>query len=79
MIPCKSTRTATIIRNFNIQLTIDGETIEQVDEYNYLGLHIDNILSWNSHIDKVKNSIAPYVFALIRTRRFLSRKTAEMI
>lgn len=79
MIPCKSARTATNIRNFNVQLSINGEVIHQVDDYNYLGLHIDNTMTWDRHIDKIRISIAPYIFALKRTRRFLSRKTAEMI
>lgn len=64
MIPCRSTRAATAIRNFNVRLYIDGEEIHQVDDYIYLGLHIDNILSWDLHIDKIKRCITPYVFAL---------------
>lgn len=78
-IPCKSSRMASMVKNHNIQLDIDGETIHQVDHYNYLGLYLDNLMSWDRHIDKVKSSIAPYVFALNRTRRLLSRTTAEMI
>lgn len=79
MVPCKSSRTAANIKNFNIHLNIDGQTIHQVNDYNYLGLHLDNIMSWDNHVDKIKKCITPYIFALNRTRRLLSRKTAEMI
>ncbi len=31
MIPCRSSHMASMVKNFNIQLTINGETIHQVD------------------------------------------------
>ncbi|KAJ6636969.1 hypothetical protein Bhyg_09695 [Pseudolycoriella hygida] len=33
MIPCRSTRMAMTIRNFGIKLNIDGEDIEQLNDY----------------------------------------------
>lgn len=60
MIPCKSSRIASIVRNHNIQLNIDGEMIHQVDHHNYLRLYLIHEISsaTNRHIHKVKSSIA---------------------
>lgn len=35
----------------------DLETINQVATYKYLGVHIDNLLYWKPHIDKLCNKL----------------------
>lgn len=60
-------------------ILIDGQQIERVKNYDYLGLRIDENLRWVDHINKITNSITPYVFALSRIRHFIDEKTATMI
>ena len=40
-----------IITNFSI--TINNSTIEQIDHFNFLGLILDQNITWNPHVDKV--------------------------
>jgi hypothetical protein len=39
-------------------LMIDGKSIKQVTSTNYLGVHIDENLSWSMHIEKIAKKIA---------------------
>lgn len=74
MILCRSKQMATVAKNYNFQLYIEGQQIHQVDDNIYLGLHIDNLLTWNLHIDRSKSCITPYVFVLKRAKKVLSKK-----
>jgi hypothetical protein len=38
-------------------MTINGENIEQVKSTNFLGIIIDECLTWNDHITKVAKKI----------------------
>ena len=46
-----------IITNFSI--TINNSTIVQVDHFNFLGVTLDQNITWNPHVDKV--SIKKYL------------------
>ena len=45
-----------IITNFSI--TINNSTIEQVDHFNFLGVALDQNVTWNPHVDKVSIKIS---------------------
>ena len=47
---------STIITNFSI--TIINSTIEQVDHFNFLGVTLDQNITWNPHVDKVSIKIS---------------------
>lgn len=55
-------------------ISIDSQRIERVSETKYLGLHIDNKLSWKTQIKHIKNKINPILFALRRLRYCLNVK-----
>ena len=57
------------IDSFNIQL--DGENIEFVKEFNYLGITFDCHLSWKPHINKVSKKISQTVGIMTRLKHFL--------
>jgi hypothetical protein len=44
----------------NLTLNINGSQIEQVQNFNFLGLTIDDTLSWKSHIDRISLKLARY-------------------
>ena len=60
-------------------LTIDGNAIKQVKCVKSLGLHIDDNLSWNFHIDKISNTIASGIGALKRCQPFPPQTTLQSI
>ena len=45
-----------IITNFSI--TINNSKIEQVDYFNFLGVTLDQNITWNPHVDKVSIKIS---------------------
>ena len=47
-------------------ILIDGIVIERVESFNFLGLIIDEGLSWKKHTDVVKNKISKVVGILYR-------------
>lgn len=62
----------------NINLNINGNVLEQVKKYKYLGIEIDSKLEWTEHIKSLANKIIPLCGALKRTSnmfpRYLKRK-----
>jgi hypothetical protein len=53
---------------------LNGTAIEQVANQVYLGLHIDEGLTWSEHIDAVLKKLRPMVFAIKRSRYILDDK-----
>lgn len=70
---------AAIVDVFHFDLKWHNAPIQKVRTFNYLGLLIDEQLRWDSHVEKVKSVISPYVFVLKRSRHFLQEKTSKMI
>lgn len=62
-----------------LKITYENTEIERVKYFKYLGLTIDDKLKWNYHIDKIKSSIVPYIFAINRTKRILPKETLLLI
>ncbi len=58
-------------RTPDLQLHIEGIPIEQVFEFNFLGLTLDDKLRWNRHIDKISNKISRNVGILNSMKHFL--------
>lgn len=50
----------------------NGRTIEQVANTKFLGLYLDNSLSWETHIDAICKKISSSCFALYRLRQISS-------
>ena len=46
------------IKHIIPNLTINGITIERVSSFNFLGLRIDENLSWKEHTNKIANKIS---------------------
>ena len=63
--------------NFEIQM--GGNTIEQTETYKYLGVIIDEKLSWKPHIDKMCSKLASVCGILSKIRHILDRNSLLMI
>ena len=55
------------------QINIDKERIENVDSIRYLGITIDNKLSFKNHIDVVNQKLIKLIGLFYRLRKFLSK------
>lgn len=51
-------------------LSIHREEIKQVISYRYLGIHLDNLLSWGDHVDYVCSRLQLRLYFLRRLRVF---------
>ena len=55
-----------------LDIRISDCNISQVNDFNFLGIHIDSNLSWNSHISYISCKIARNCGILNRIKRFLT-------
>ena len=60
--------------NHNAPITIHGEAIEQVGSYTYLGVIVDNLLSWGDQIEAVCKKTKQRIYFLRRLRSFGTSK-----
>ena len=61
--------------NHNINIKIDNEIIERANKTNFLGLIIDDDLSWRHHIIKVTSKISKLCGIMPRARHYLPIRT----
>ena len=59
--------------NLHINLVIDGKQIKQVEEYVFLGVVIDEHLSWKSHISNISIKISKSIGIIYKSSFFLSK------
>lgn len=62
------------MRNINCNIHLKDRRLEEVQEFNYLGLNIDNDLNWNKHIEKIKASLSSTTFAIRRIKNIAPTK-----
>lgn len=62
-----------------IDLEIHNQSIEQVRNFNFLGLTIDEKISWRPHIDKISCKISKAIGILSKLKRQLPLKTLTTI
>ncbi len=62
-----------------LHLMIDETIIERVTEFNFLGLTLDENLSWKSHINKIANRISKSIGILNKLKHFIPMKTNILI
>ena len=59
------------ISSLNTELCINGEHIERVNNFNFLGILIDEHLNWKAHNEMVANKISKYCGVLNRIKNVL--------
>ena len=67
------------IKSIKLNLSINNTPIEQVKEFNFLGLLLDESLTWNSHIQKIASKIAGVNGTLSRLKRILPQEILKTI
>ena len=57
--------------NDNFSVYIDDVRIDRVSNFDFLGVVINENLSWKPHTDKIANKVSKYMGVLCRLRRYL--------
>ena len=65
--------------NHDINIKIGNEIIEHVNNTNFLGLIIDDDLSWKHHIIKVTSKISKLCGIMVRARHYLHIRTLRTV
>lgn len=55
----------------DISIEFGGKTIDRVREFKYLGLVLDEDLSFHKHIDHVKKQLIPFISTMWRSGKFI--------
>lgn len=63
----------------NILLNIDGVSIERVSEFRFLGVIIDDKLTWKAHIAHVKSKVSKNIFILNKVKFLLNCKVLRIL
>ena len=71
--------TGSRLANTNLSVNIDGKELTRVAEYKYLGVILDESLSWNAHVNYLISKVSKRLGILGRTRGSISMHTAGII
>ena len=63
----------------NQKIQIDGVNLNNVENFEYLGIKIDSKLNMNVHIDKIFKKVSTKIYTFSIIRRFLTQKTALLV
>ncbi len=58
---------------------INNTDIERAQEFNFLGLTLDENVNWNSHINTISNNVSKNIGILNKLKHFLPLKTKLII
>ena len=60
-------------------LKINGQAIEYVKEFNFLGILLDTNLKWNAHINRISKKISKAIGIIGRIKNFLPVNTLKIL
>lgn len=66
-------------RDTKLGLKLNGTPIEQVKAFTFLGLRVNETLTWTDHIEEVANKISKTIGVLSRLKNSLPCKILKMI
>ncbi|MGK2862648.1 MAG: RNA-directed DNA polymerase [Chitinophagaceae bacterium] len=68
-----------VINNLSLSLIVNGQYIKRVQNCKYLGVFIDQSLSWNDHVDHVYKKIIKFSSIFYRLRDVLPKHCLKML
>ena len=68
-----------LINQCALKITAAGETLNALNETKYLGVTIDNNLSWNQHISNLATKVSPIISVLAKLKYKLTRDQLNTI
>merc|ERR1712020_361865 len=63
----------------NLKLELDGIPIKRVKSFNFLGIILNEYLTWTDHISHISQKISPVVALLMRLKNSLPTNILKMI
>ena len=63
----------------SLNLRFSGETLSQVKNFKYLGVHVDDELKWNLHIEQLCKKVGKMINYLARLKHFLNTVALKTI
>ena len=67
------------IENLIPQLNLNEQIIERVTDFDFLGLTIDQHLTWNGHVQKISNKISRSLGTMCKLKRFLPQNILKIL
>ena len=67
------------IENLIPQLNLNEQIIERVTDFDFLGLTIDQYLTWNGHVQKISNKISRSLGIMCKLKRFLPQNILKIL
>ena len=67
------------VNHFIPEIRINGQLVEQVTEFNFLGLTIDEHLNWKIHIQKISHKVSKSIGVLKRLKKFLPHTVLRIL
>ena len=61
------------VHNLSLELKINSTSIKRLSEFNFLGLTLDEYLSWKPHVQKISNKISRIIGVLCRLKIHLPK------
>ena len=61
------------------QLKLNEQIIERVTDFDFLGLTIDQHLTWNGHVQKISNKISRSLGIMCKLKRFLPQNIMKFL
>ena len=68
-----------LVLNIDLSLNMDGKQISQVEKFTFLGLTINETVTWKDHIENIANRISKTLGILSRLKHTLPHKILKMI
>ena len=66
-----------IIGNFS--LTVNGECIEEVNEFKFLGCWLDNKLDWEKHVFELCNKLQKCIYIIGKLRQYVPKECLKLV
>lgn len=63
----------------DLYLTVDGDVVQRVTTFKYLGLVLDENLSFDKHVEHVKKLVRPFISLMWRNGRFIPIEKRKQI
>ena len=63
----------------NLNISINGINIERVESFNFLGIILQETLSWDSHVTLVKIKISKVIGILYRLKNIFPKETLKTL
>ena len=66
-------------KSFDLNLHMESKSITQVSEIKYLGVILDNKLSWKPHVNFVKNKLLKCCFVLRKLKNYVAMVPLKLV